>query len=434
MHAIPTAEPEQVGPTAVASARAPAMLAILVAVFAANYMDRQILAILIEPIRQDLRMSDTQAALLYGFAFALFYSLLGIPIARLADRSSRVRILAGSAALFGTMTLACGFAASYWQLLATRIGVAVGEAGTTPPSQSLIADLYPLQRLTTAMAVFTIGPHVGMLLSFALGGVLAQALGWRMTFIVAGCLSLTVAILARFVLREPPRRSAPDDSVNIREVTIALWRRPSIRHLVLGATIANAAVSIALGWTPSLLIRSYHFDVADAGVLLAAIFGIGGAAGTVLGGLLADRLGRRHPGARLQSVAVGLLIIVPAWAIALGSTHIGLAVAGMTVAGTLIALHAAPTFAMVQSLAPRGGGALAAALVLLVVNLIGAGLGPLLIGVVSDRLAGVHGTDSLRLAMFVLLPIYLWAAWHYTAAARTIADDLPVIGAAPHTA
>lgn len=415
------------------AASARTALVILLAIFAVNYMDRQILAILIEPIRHDLRLSDTQAALLYGFAFAVFFALLGVPLARLADRSSRTRVIVGSVALFGSMTLICGFVSNYWQLLLTRIGVAAGEAGTAPPSQALIADLYPLQRRTTAMAIFALGPHAGLLLSLAFGGVLAQRYGWRIAFIVAGGFSLIVALVAKLMLREPPcvRRGDDSEASGISTLATELWRHRSVRHIIAGGTVAHIAVSIVMGWTPSLLIRSHGFSIGETGLLLAGILGIGGAAGTVLGGILADRLGQQRPGARLQSVAIGLLIMLPAWSLALGTHDSALALVGLTIGGSLVALHVAPSYAMVQSIAPARSRAVAAALLLLAANLVGASVGPLLIGVISDGLAADHGADSLRLAMFALLPVYLWAAYHYHAAAKGIGQDLDSVVASP---
>ena len=218
---ITTARPGQpLAPPSLTSGAAPASeafprvagrsltLTILLVVFALNFMDRQILAVLAEPIKRDLALSDTQLGLLYGLAFAVFYSILGIPLGRLADRFDRARILTVSVALFSLMTALCGVAASYWQLLLARIGVGIGEAGTNPPSHSMIADLFPVDRRSTAMSIFALGPCLGVLLGFLVGGWFGQILGWRVAFLIAGVVGLVVAAAAHWLLRDPGRVDA----------------------------------------------------------------------------------------------------------------------------------------------------------------------------------------------------------------------------------
>lgn len=392
-------------------------------------MDRQILAILIEPIQRDLQLSDGQAGMLYGLAFAVFYSVLGIPIARWADRSDRRRIIVGSAALFSVMTAACGMAAGFVPLLLARIGVAIGEAGTGPPSHAIIADLYPVERRSTAMAVFSLGPHIGIVLGLALGGLSVQWLGWREAFLLAGTISLVVALLALGALKDSPRRQVqPETSHQIPVAAIIgqLWRYRSIRHVTVGSTVASIAVSALMGWLPTFLMRSHHFSPADAGLLLALVLGVLGGMGTVASGLIADRVGQRQGRARLDSVAAGMLLSAPCWGIAFASNDFAIASSGLALGGALIAFHLGPTFAMVQSLVVREGRALAAALLLFVANLVGVGVGPLLVGAVSDHLAMTHQAESLRVALLGVLPLHLWAACHYHAAARTLENDLRV--------
>ncbi|HMN45520.1 MAG TPA: MFS transporter [Povalibacter sp.] len=390
-------------------------------------MDRQILAILIEPIQRDLNLGDGQAGLLYGLAFAVFYSVLGIPIARWADRSDRTRIIVGSTALFSVMTVACGMATGFVPLLLARIGVAIGEAGTGPPSHAIIADLYPVERRSTAMSVFSLGPHIGIVLGLVLGGLSAQWLGWREAFLLAGAISFVVALLALGALKDSPQRNVQSDPV--RRIPAAaivgqLWRYRSIRHVTVGSTVASIAVSALMGWLPTFLMRSHHFSPADAGLLLALVLGVLGGMGTVASGLIADRAGQRDGRARLGSVAAGMLLSAPCWGIAFASDDFGIAILGLASGGALIAFHLGPTFAMVQSLVVREGRALAAALLLFVANLVGVSIGPLLVGAVSDQLAMTHHDESLRVALLGVLPLYLWAAYHYHVAARTLENDL----------
>jgi MFS family permease len=409
----------------------PRILALLLVVSAVAYMDRQILAILIEPIKHELNLSDTQAGLLYGFTFAAFFALLGVPIGKRTNRSNRARIIVRSLLLFSTMTVLCGLAGSYWQLLAARVGVGVGEAGTSPASQSMIADLYPLQRRSWAMAIFATGPHVGIVLGFLVGGLLASFVGWRQAFVVAGCLSLAVTVLVRVLLRDPayaaqaPVGSTP--AVSVRSVAAALWQHASVRHIFAGATIGNIATAAVTGWLASFLVRSHELSIGAAGTLLALVLGVFGGVGVVAGGWLADRMGRRAARWRLQIPAIGILVCAACWAIVFADVGVPVTLGALTVGAALISFHAGPTFAMVQSAVVPSMRALAAALLLLVLSLVGFGLGPLLIGRLSDLLAATYGAGSLRVALLIVPVLYAWAACHYYAAARALRPDLEAV-------
>lgn len=412
----------------------PRILALLLVVSAVAYMDRQILAILIEPIKHELHLSDTQAGLLYGFTFAAFFALLGVPIAKRTNRANRSRIIVLSLLVFSTMTVLCGIAVSYWQLLAARVGVGVGEAGTSPASQSMIADLYPLQRRSGAMAIFATGPHVGIVLGFLVGGLLASLVGWRQAFVVAGCLSLAVALLVRVSLRDPAQAAqaavGSDPTVSVTSVAAALWRHASVRHVFAGSAVGNVATAALTGWLASFLVRSHELSIGAAGTLLALVLGVLGGAGVVAGGWLADRMGRRAARWRLQIPATGILICAACWAIVFADVGMPATLGALMVGAGLISFHVGPTFAIVQSAVPPSMRALAAALLLLVVSLVGVGLGPLLIGRMSDALAARHGPDSLRLALLVVPVLYAWSACHYYAAARALGPDLDAVGVA----
>lgn len=401
-------------------------LALLVAVFALNFMDRQIVAILSEPIKHEFGLSDAQVGLLYGFTFAVVYSAAGIPIARWADRADRARIINASLALFSLMTIACGLAASYAQLIAARIGVAVGEGGTNPASHSLISDLYPDGRRATAMGVFALGPNAGILLGFAFGGAIGQAWGWRAALIAAGATGLAFAALTTRILRDSPRRAAPHAPAP-PEAGRALWslfRHRSMRQLFIGGAVMSVAVYAAIGWLPAFLIRSHGLSTASAGVVLALLLGGLGAVGTLAGGWLADRLGARDAAWRLRVVAAAQLATVPFWLGALLAGQAATAIALLAVPAAALCFYLAPTFAAVQSLAEPATRALAAALLILVGSLIGLGIGPLAVGVLSDALHPAHGADSLRLALLVVVPLLAWSAAHYLAASRSLAADL----------
>lgn len=412
----------------------PRILALLLVVSAVAYMDRQILAILIEPIKHELNLSDTQAGLLYGFTFAAFFALLGVPIGKRTNRSNRARIIVRSLLLFSTMTALCGVAGSYWQLLAARVGVGVGEAGTNPASQSMIADLYPLQRRSAAMAIFATGPHVGIVLGFLVGGLLASFVGWRQAFVAAGCLSLAIALLVRASLREPAQAAqaavGSDPAVTVTSVAAALWKQASIRHVFAGAAIGNVATAALTGWLGSFLVRSHEFSIGAAGALLALVLGVLGGAGVIIGGWLADRMGARDARWRLLIPAIGILICTACWTIVFADVATLATLGALMIGAALISFHVGPTFAIVQSAVAPSMRALAAAMLLLVVSLVGFGLGPLLIGRLSDALAASHGPDSLRVALFVVPVLYAWSACHYYAAARALGPDLDTVGVA----
>jgi predicted MFS family arabinose efflux permease len=396
-------------------------LGLLGAIFAVNFMDRQIVAILGEPIRRELGLSDTQLGLLYGFAFAVVYSTAGIPIARWADRADRARIINASLVVFSLFTMACGLAASYLQLLLARVGVAMGEGGTNPASHSLIADLYPESRRGTAMAVFALGPNVGILLGFGFGGVIGQAWGWRTALLVAGAAGLLLAALSAWLLRDPGRRTPPAAAPAGTGASLrSLFRHRAMPHVFIGGTLMGTAAYAAIAWLPAFLIRSHGFGTAGAGLALALLLGVVGAAGTLLGGVLADRLGARDPAWRLRVVSVAMLAAVLFWPAALLLPHSAAALACLVVPAAVLCFYLAPTFAAVQSLADPAARALAAAVLLLVSSLVSLGAGPLLVGVLSDALRPAHGADSVRLGLLVVVPLMVWSAAHYYAASRTL--------------
>jgi predicted MFS family arabinose efflux permease len=410
-----------------ASALTHRTLIVLLLVYAISYMDRQLVAILIEPIKRELAMSDTSAGLLYGFAFAAFYSILGIPIARLADRSNRSRIIVISLMLFSAMTAVCGMATSYLHLMLARIGVGIGEAGTNPPSQSIIADLYPPERRGFAMALYALGLNLGIVLGFLVGGSLAQFIGWRATFVIAGGFGLLMGVIAACTLKEPARLHRQDLSgtkqLSASQAVQALSRNVALRHLFAGATIANVAISGLLAWLPAFIIRSHELSLSMTGALLAVVIGVLGGLGTLLGGAMADRLGARNPAWRLRCVVVVFMVAAVCWSVAVTAQSRLIALPFFVVGGALIAFHVGPSLAMVQTLARPDTRAFAASLLIFLANLIGVGVGPLLVGWLSDAWFAQHGAQSLGAALLIAPPLFFWAAVHYEVAARALVAD-----------
>jgi predicted MFS family arabinose efflux permease len=416
-------------PTRAWSVRRRYAVGLLLAVFTVNFMDRQILGVLMPPIKAEFGVSDTLLGLLAGPAFTLFYSTLGIPLAVLADRGSRRRLITTCLGLFSLMTALSGFATSFGQLLAARIGVGVGEAGTSPASHSLIADLYGPRERHTAMAVFALGPQLGLLLAFLLGGWVSQRWGWRAAFLVAGGTGLVLAAGVGASLHEPVRDRAGsglDSRVPGSPVATAwaMWACPALRHILVGASLAVAVGQAVLAWAPSFLVRSHGLGSAAAGALLALVLGAGGAMGTYLGGWLADRLSARDPRWPVWVVALALAVAAPFWGAAYLAPGTGRMLALIVLPGLLVGVFIGPTFALVQSLVEPHRRAVAAAILLFVTNLVGSGLGPLAVGALSDALAPRLGADSLRYALTAASALGAWAALHYATAGRTLAEDL----------
>ena len=409
-------------------------LALLFVVYIFNFIDRSILGILAQPIKEDLGLSDTQLGFMGGIAFAIFYTMLGIPIARLADRGVRRNILATCLAIWSLMTAFCGLAQSFLQLLACRIGVAIGEAGGSPPAHSIISDLFTRDSRATALGIYALGIPVGTMLGNFLGGWINEAFDWRVAFFVVGAPGVLLAVVVRLTLREPPRgmseppevRAAAADAPAappVADVFKALWGRRSFRWMSIGAAL-HAFVGYGVGyWIPTLFQRVHGFSTGEIGTALFWL-GIPGVLGTFLGGWLGDRMARRDlrwyvwlPGlATLVSVPFAFYVYthpdpwfalwVYAFPVFLGSYYLG------------------PTFSLTQGLVGLRMRALAASILLFILNIIGLGLGPQFVGILSDLLAGSYGNESLRIALVAVLAFNVLSTGFYLLASRTLKDDL----------
>ncbi|MGK2873089.1 MAG: spinster family MFS transporter [Alphaproteobacteria bacterium] len=407
------------------------VIGVLTIVYAVNLIDRQILSILMQPIKEEMQLSDTALGFLSGIAFALFYATLGIPIARLADKRSRVNIISISVALWSFMTALCGLAQNFWQLLAARILVGVGEAGSGPSSHSLIADYVPLETRSSALAVYSLGIPIGIMIGFAVGGWLEQLYGWRVAFMAVGVPGILLSVLVRLSLREPPRghadgksSAAKTEHPPLSEVASTMWKRKSFRHLVVAIGIQAIAGYGVLIWVPSFLHRSYHMTSGEVGTSLALILGIGGVIGTVGGGYLADHLAKTNIRWQLWIPGLGGLLAVPfSFGIYLSSTSFA-TLAWFVVPIIFANLYHGPVFAMAQALAPLKMRAMAAAMLLFMSSFIGMGLGPQLVGILSDLMHPYYGADSLRYALLCVSLAHIWSAAHFWLASKTLKEDL----------
>lgn len=381
-------------------------LAMLTVVYAFNFIDRQILVILQESIKAEMALSDAQLGVLSGFAFALFYVSAGIPIARWADRSNRRNIVSIALAVWSGMTALSGLVQNYGQLVLARIGVGVGEAGGSPPAHSMISDYFPPQERATALSVYSMGIYFGILVGYLLGGWVNDAFGWRVAFFVVGLPGVLFAIVLRLAIAEPTRGRWEAPSVAAQRPSVAdafklMWQLKSFRYLAVGCGLVSFVAYGNGNFMPSFLYRLHGMSFTEIGFALAMVQGIGGAAGTFLGGWLTDRMIRRDSRFYLWVPAIGSLLAIPFAYIGYLQSDTTLALSSFLVWVIFGAMYLGPCLAVSHTLVPPAMRALTSAILFLILNLIGLGLGPLATGLISDLLTPSLGNESLRYAMLI---------------------------------
>lgn len=402
-------------------------LGLMTAGYTLSFLDRQILAILQEPIKSEFGLTDGQLGLLTGFTFALFYVVLGLPIARWADRGVRRDIMALAIGIWSVMTALCGLAQHYLHLLLARVGVGIGEAGGSPPAYSMVSDIFPPRQRATALGVYSIGVNLGILAGFLIGGWVNQLFGWRVAFLAAGIPGILLAVLVRVTVAEPLRRHSAvqtlgaEEQPPVAEVLRQLWSYRTFRHMVWGASLMSFAGYSTFNWLPSLLIRTHGLSTGTIGTWLAMSIGIGGAVGTIGGSYLADRLGQRDKRWYAWITVLGYTIAMPLLIGTLLAANGRTALLCFVVPGSVLAMCTPALIAVTHSLVGNRMRALSAAVVLFVLNVFGLGLGPLAVGVLSDHLTPAYGIDGLRYAMLMLVtPAAAWGMIHFLLAARHI--------------
>ena len=405
------------------------VLGVLVVVYTFNFIDRQILSILIESIKADLALSDQQLGFLAGFAFAAFYATMGIPIALWADRGNRRNLISIALALWSGMTALSGLAQNFWQLAIARIGVGVGEAGCSPPAHSLIADYYPPEKRATALGIYALGIPFGIMFGLFIGGWINEAFGWRKAFFVVGLPGLMLALLVRFTLTEPERgmserRAAGNDRPTVGETFRFLARRRAFVHLSLGGAMAAFVGYGVAAWFPAFLIRTHGMGTSEIGLWFGLAMGIGGGAGMFLGGYTADGLGQRDARWYLWSPALAMVLAVPFGAAAYLVDNPYLAMVLFLPPIFAANFWQATSFAQAQGLVRLRMRAMASAILLFIANIIGLGAGPWAVGFVSDLLAADYGADSLRWSLFLFGAVNFWVAAHYWVGGRHLPGDL----------
>lgn len=381
-------------------------LGVLLVVYIFNFLDRQIVTILAEPIARDLGLSDTQIGVLTGLSFALLYSTLGLPIARLADRprTDRVKLIAAAVAVWSVATALCGGALGFIQLAIARVFVGVGEAGATPPAHSLITDVAAPEKRARAFAIYQLGPPIGGLIGMVLGGLLAGSVGWRMAFVVVGLPGLALALLVLLLLRDPRRSDGPASRAQplpLGEALRQILASKAMRLLLAAAGFASFATYGVLIWTTIFFQRSHGLTPAETGLWFGLVNGLGSILGVWLGGQIGDRhraKGKQH---LLTVPALAQLLSVPFLLAALVMPDSRVAMVLFFPAIVLNWLYVAPYYSAVQGLVPPAARAVASAAILFMQNLIGLGLGPVLLGYCSDLLKPTYGTESVRYVLFI---------------------------------
>jgi len=405
-------------------------LGVLTMVYSFNFIDRQLLAILQESIKADLGLKDAHLGLLTGFAFAAFYVTAGIPIARWADRANRRNIVALAVFTWSFMTSISGLAQNFAQLLLARIGVGVGEAGGSPPSHSMISDIFPPQKRATAMGLYSSGVNIGILFGFLLGGWLNEFFGWRVAFVVVGLPGILLAIIVRFTITEPMRgqseaRTASVTQAPLTEVLYVLWSRHSFRYLSMGAALNAFAGYATANWTASFMIRSHGMTTGELGTWLALILGLGGAIGVIAGGYISDKLSKRDKRWYMWMPVLALVVGLPFTAAAFTVDGKYMALACLIIPGIIMNSYLGNVIAMSHGLVGLSMRATASAILFFIINIIGLGLGPWSVGLLSDLLTPSFGGAALGMALLYIVPaIMMMSALFFYAASRNLQRDL----------
>jgi predicted MFS family arabinose efflux permease len=424
------------------------VLGALLVVYTFNFIDRVVIGIIQEPIKNEFGLTDFQLGLLGGPAFAFLYTFLGIPVARLAERSNRMTVLAVCLGIWSAMTAACGFASNYAMLFAARVGVSVGEAGCTPPANSVLSDYFPADRRATALSIYALGIPIGSMIAAVGGGWIASHVGWREAFIWLGVPGVLLAIIVKLTVKEPPRSAPKTETPSFFAALGALAKKPTFWHVAFGSALASF-VGYGVGqYLTSFMMRTHGFSLFEAATIIGVVLGLCAAIGTFTSGFLADRIAKRHPNALSWLPALGFSIATPLYLASFVLPNIWLALPALMTAAICHYFYLGPMYAVTQAVVAPRMRATAVAVLLFIVNLIGYGMGPPAIGALSDfiangQLAPFHLTTDicatpamradahcvtsaeigLRWAMMIGVCGYLWAGLHFLLSARTLRRD-----------
>jgi MFS family permease len=422
----PQALAAQVDAAARPSMRRYYVLGLLTAVYALNFLDRTIFNVLIEPIKKEFALSDTMMGLLAGFGFVLFYSLLGIPIARVADRLNRRNIVAVAFAFWSAMTFLCGMASSVTTLALARIGVGIGESAGTPASQSIVADLFSKNERPRALGIYAIGTYLGIFLGYFIGGYVNQHYGWRMAFFTAGLPGIALAAVLWLTISEP-KRGAMAETFTPEPIGPTLGFLASQQTFVIvliGFCLTTYTNYATAAWIPPFLARVHHLSSAEIGTYAGTFKGLAGMAGTLVGGLMVARISQRDDRWKLWAPAITSGLAGPVFAVCLLTPDFATMVAALALASFLVGFHLGPIFAIAQTVARPSMRALASAIVLLTATCFGQGVGPLAVGMINDTLKNDYGANAVRYSLLSAAVTTTLGALLFVWAARTIRGDI----------
>jgi MFS family permease len=406
---------------------------ILAIVYTLNFLDRQIVAILAEPIRKDLNLSDTQLGMLGGLAFAAFYTTFGLPVAWLADRARRVWIISGACALWSLFTVLCGTAQNFVQLALYRMGVGIGEAGGSPPSYSLISDYFPPEKRGTGLAIYSLGVPVGSMIGAFAGGRIAEAYGWRTAFYAMGVPGIILALLLLVLVREPKRGALDPLAHGATEHDKAPPLFTAIGGFFQQRTLVLVAISsamsafvgyAALNWNAPFLIRVKGMTLGEVATYYALILGITGMIGTFGSGWLVDRLARRDRRWFAWVPAIAFAITIPFWVGLIMAPTWQMTLAFIAIPALLNNMYLAPALTVVQNAVTPARRTISGAVLLFVLNLVGLGVGPVYVGRISDWAKPEYGDQSLGIGFAALIPIIVLTILAHLAVAKSIARDV----------
>ena len=402
-------------------------LTLLMLAYTLSMCDRMILSILFPDIKAEFGLTDTQLGFLGGISFALFYATMGLPIAKLSDQYSRKRLIIASLIIFSIMTALGGMATGFISLLVFRIGVGIGEAGVNPASHSIIADYFPPQRRAFAMAILMLGGSFGMVFGFVGGGFIAEAYNWRIALVSVGVPGLLLAVVMARSLHEPGRGTyeieTPPPPPPIRTTAATMWANPAMRHLIAGGIAVGLMGYGFTQWLPTFFMRTHDLSQSQTGMLMAGVFGISGAIGALAAGKWFDRLSTRGFQHGMRMLAIVPFFTGPFFIMGLLADDLTTAILLFIIPGFAGNYAIGPTIAMVQTLSPVQMRAVSSAIMMLCLNLIGMGLGPLLIGLLSDLLTPQHGEDALSVALAFFTLVGLWGTVHFWLCARALAKQ-----------
>jgi MFS family permease len=421
--------PQAAAPTDVAarpSIRRYYVLAILTVVYALNFLDRTIFNVLIEPIKKEFVLTDTTMGLLAGFGFVLFYSLLGIPIARIADRLNRRNIVAIAFAFWSAMTALCGMATSVAALALARIGVGIGESAGTPASQSLVADLFNKNERPRALGIYAIGTYLGVFLGYFIGGYINQHYGWRMAFYTAGLPGIALAAVLWLTVSEP-KRGAMAETFTPEPLgpTLGFLASQKTFIIVLVGFCLTTFTNYATGaWIPPFLARVHHLSSVEIGTYAGTFKGLAGMAGTLVGGLVVAQISKRDDRWKLWAPAIMSGLAGPVFAVCMLTQDFKTMVAALALTSFLVGFHLGPIFAIAQTVAKPSMRALASAIILLTATCFGQGVGPLAVGMLNDALKNDYGAGAVRYSLLSAAVTTVLGALLFIWAARSIRDDI----------